>query len=132
VRYFLFDLAPKSVRKKGDRSSLISRSFTLSLSFTLSRGAELKATWIKMLKSNRNNAREKISTVRGVSLQKRNRHSREYRRGKNVEQFGPKRFEENIPRGRVHDRDAIVVRVQILERNRETDRKRVEPGENED
>jgi hypothetical protein len=70
--------------------------------------------------------------VRGVSLQKRNRHSREHRRGKNVEQFGPKRVEENIPRGRVHDRDAIVVRVQILKRNRETNRKRVEPGENED
>ena len=40
--------------------------------------------------------------------------------------------EENIPRGRVHDRDAVVLRVQILERNRETNRARVEPGENED
>ena len=29
-RYFLFDLAPKSVTKKVDRSSLISLSFTLS------------------------------------------------------------------------------------------------------
>jgi len=70
--------------------------------------------------------------VRGVSLQERNRHTREHRRGKNVEQFGPKRAEENISRGRVHDRDAVVLRVQILERNRETNRARVEPGENED
>ena len=49
-----------------------------------------------------------------------------------MEQFGPKRVEENLPRGRVHDRDAVVLRVQILERNRETNRARVEPGENED
>ena len=118
----------KALEKKSiTRSSLISLSFTLSLSRRRTKSNDKDDAQKQQKQRSEQNL-----PVRGVSLEKRNRHSREYRRGKNVEQFGPKRFEENIPRGRVHDRDAVLVRVQILERNRETNRERVEPGENED
>ena len=84
-----------------------------------------------MLKSNKNNARNKISQC--VEFRsKKETAIRGNIDGEKTWNNLDQRVEENIPRGRVHDRDAIVLRVQILERNRETNRARVEPGENEE
>ena len=109
----------KCVRKKVDRSSLQSLSLTLVK-------AEKQQQQPKDAQKQQKQRSQQPLSVRGVSKQKRNRHFRERRRGENVEQFGPKRSEENLCNGRIHDRDALLVRVQILETNRKANRTRVE------
>jgi len=105
----LFDLAPKRVRQKG-RSILFDFSFVHSLSVL----AKSKNVDKDAQKQQKQRSRTKSATCVEFRSKKETAIRGNIRRGKNVEQFGPKRVEENIPRGRVHDRDAIVLRVQIL------------------